>query len=55
MILFDNVVEVFDLADFYRSTMFLIVALDGGFIGLTAVNGDCGGDPVSTDRLRQKA
>jgi site-specific DNA recombinase len=52
---FDNVVEVFDLADFYRSTMFLIVAFDGSFIGLTAVNGDCGGDPVSTDRLRQKA
>jgi hypothetical protein len=33
----------------------LVVALDSGFIGLTAINGDDLGDPVSTDRLRQKA
>jgi hypothetical protein len=54
MILFDDVVEVFDLADFYRCTMFLVVTLDSGFIGVTPVNGDRLGDPIPADRLIEK-
>jgi hypothetical protein len=54
MILFDDVVEIFDLADFYRSTMFLVVTLDGGFIGVTPVNRDRLRDPVPADRLLEK-
>jgi hypothetical protein len=32
MIRFDEVVEICDVADFYRRTMFLVVTLDGGFM-----------------------
>ncbi len=35
--------------------MFLVVALDRGFIGVAAVNGDRLGEPVAADRLLQKA
>ena len=34
MVLFHDVVEVFDLADRNRGPMLLVVALDGGFIGV---------------------
>jgi hypothetical protein len=32
----------------------LVVALDGGFVGLTAIKRDRLRDPVTADRLRQK-
>ena len=35
--------------------MFLVVALDGGFIGVTAVDGNRLGDPVAADGFLQKA
>ena len=34
--------------------MLLVVTLDGGFIGVTAVNGDRLGEPVPANRLFQK-
>jgi hypothetical protein len=54
MILFDHITQVFDLMDDDVGTVGLVVAGDGGFIGLTAVNGDDFGHPVTADRLRQK-
>lgn len=54
MILFDDVVEIFDLADFYHRTMFLVVTLDGGFIGVAPVNGDRLRDPVPANGLLEK-
>jgi hypothetical protein len=54
MILFDDGVEVFDLAEFYRRTMFLVVTLDSGFIGVTPVNRDRLGDPIPAARLLEK-
>jgi hypothetical protein len=45
MLLFDDVVEVFDPADRDCSIIFLAVALDGGFIGVTPVNRDLSGTP----------
>ena len=54
MILFDDVVEVFDLAARDRGAMLLVVALDGGFIGVTAVNRDRLGESVPADGLREK-
>src|SRR5215217_4514998 len=55
MILFDNVIEIFDPADFDRGAMFLIVALDRRFIGRTPVDGDLFWHAVATDHLGQKA
>ena len=54
MVLFHDVVEVFDLADRDRGPMRLIVTLDGGFIGVTAVNRNRLGDAIPADRLREK-
>ena len=54
MILFNNVIEGLDLADRDRSAIFLVVALDSGFIGVTPINGDCLRDPVAADRLLEK-
>src|SRR5438874_13536510 len=55
MILFDNVVEILDLADFDRGTVLGIVALDRRFVGCTAINRDLLGDTVTPNRLFQKA
>src|SRR5947208_11278692 len=55
MILFDNVVEILDLADFDRGALLGIVALDGGFIGRTPVDGDLLRHAVAADRFREKA
>ena len=54
MILLDDVVEILDLADFNRRAVLLVVALDGGFIGLTAINRDLLRDAMTADRLGQK-
>ena len=39
MILLYNIVEVFHLPDADMGAVCLVVALDGGFIGVAAVNG----------------
>ena len=52
-VLFHDVVEVCDLADRDRGPMRLVVALDGGFIGVTAVNRDRLGDAMAADGLRE--
>jgi hypothetical protein len=54
VVLFHDVVEVFDLADRDRGPMLLIVTLDGGFIGVTAVNRDRLGDTMPADGLLEK-
>jgi hypothetical protein len=35
--------------------MLLVVALDSGFIGVTTINDDRLGEPVTADRSREKA
>src|SRR6266704_5249653 len=55
MILFHNVVEILDLADFDRGVVCLIVALDGGCIGRTPVDGDLLWHAMAADRLGQKS
>jgi hypothetical protein len=54
MVLCDNIMKVFDLADRDGSAMLMVVTLDGGFIGVTAVNRDRLGDTVAADRLLQE-
>jgi hypothetical protein len=54
MVLFHNIIKVFYLADRDGRAILLIVTLDGGFIGLTAVNRDRLGDTVAADRLLEK-
>jgi hypothetical protein len=39
MILFDHIIQILHLADNDVGAVYLVVALDGGFIGVTAVNG----------------
>ena len=55
MILLHNVVEILDLADFDGGAMLGIVALDGGCIGRTPVDGDLLRHAVAADRLGQEA
>src|SRR5262249_28580860 len=52
---FHHVVEILHLADGNCRAMFLIVALDRGFIGRTPVDGDLLRHAVAADRLRQEA
>ncbi len=54
MVLFHDIIEVSDLADRDCGAMLLVVALDGGFIGVTAVNGDGLRNPIAADRLLEK-
>jgi hypothetical protein len=55
MILFDAVVAIFALADFYRRPRCRVVTLEGGFMGLTPVNRARLRDPVPADRLLEKS
>ena len=55
MVLFDDVVEVFDLTDLNACLMFGIVAVDGRSVSTALVNRDLLGLAVLTDRARQKA
>jgi len=55
MILLDDVVEILDLADFDRSAVIVIVALDGRGIGVAAIDGDLVRDAVATNGLVQEA
>ena len=52
---FDNVIQIFHLADDDGGAVLLIVAFDGGFIGVTAVDGNLLGNPVAADSFLQKA
>src|SRR5262249_38552497 len=54
MILLHDIVEVFHLTDDDVGAVCLIVALDGGFIGVTAVDGDRLGETVAADGFFQK-
>jgi hypothetical protein len=55
MILLHNVVEICNLADFNRGAVIVIIALDGGGIGVATIDGDLFGDAVATNRLVQEA
>jgi hypothetical protein len=54
MVLLDNIIQIFHLTDDDGGPMRLVVALDGGFIGVTAVNGDLLRDAATAERLCQK-
>src|SRR5262245_11996388 len=54
VVLFHHIIQVFHLPDDDVGPVLLVVALDGGFIGVTAVNRDRLRDPVAADRLGQK-
>src|SRR5215813_14093412 len=54
MIMFDNIMEVFHLADDDQCNMLYIVTADGRSICLTAINRDLLRHPVPPDRLFEK-
>src|SRR5262252_8550723 len=54
MVLFDNIIQIFHLPDGDVRAMLFVIAFDGGFIGVTAVNSERLRDPVPADRLLQK-
>jgi hypothetical protein len=54
MVLLHDIIEIFHLPDADGGAVCLVVAFDGGFIGVTAVNRDRFGEPVAADRLLQK-
>src|SRR5215813_6117804 len=54
MVLFHNIIQIFHLPDGDGRAVLFVIAFDGGFIGVTAVNGDRLRDPVPADRLLQK-
>jgi hypothetical protein len=55
MILLDNIIKVFDLADDDRRAVLSIVGTDGRRIGFTAIDRDLLRHAVPPDRLFQKA
>jgi len=52
---FHNIVEILNLADGDRGAVLFIVALDGRFIGRTAVDGDLLGHAMATNSLGEEA
>jgi hypothetical protein len=54
MILLHHIIQILHLKDNNGGAMRRVVALDGGFMGLTAINRNRLGDTVSTDRFGQK-
>jgi hypothetical protein len=50
MVLLDDIVEIFHLADHDGGTVFLVVATDGRRIGLTAVDSDLCRHAMPADR-----
>src|SRR5262245_55267819 len=54
MVLLYDIVEVFHLPEADRGAVYLIVAFDGGFIGVTAVDGHLFGETVAADSFLQK-
>jgi hypothetical protein len=55
MVLFDDIIEIFHLADDDRGPVLRIIASDGSRIGLAAIDGDLLGHPMTTDGLGQEA
>ena len=55
MILFDDVIQIFDLTDFDVSLMFSIVAFDRRRVGAALVDRDLLRRAMLADRLAQKA
>src|SRR5262249_6862111 len=54
MVLFHDIIQIFHLPDGDGRAVRFVIAFDGGFIGVTAVNGDRLRDSVAADRLLQK-
>ena len=54
MVLFHHIIQILDLPDDDVGAVGLIVALNGGCIGLTAIDGDLLGYAVAANRLLQK-
>lgn len=54
MILLDNVVEIFDTADFDLCVMLRIVAFDRRCVGAAPVDGDLLWCPMLTDRFAKE-
>ena len=55
MILFDNVVEIFDFTDGDSRAVLRIIALDGRFIGRAPIAGDLLGHAMATNGLGEEA
>ena len=55
MVLLHQIIQILDLPADDLGAVYLVVAFDGGVIGLAAIDGNRLGDAVSTDGLRQKA
>ena len=53
MILFDNVIAIFHLADHDIGVVCLVISPDGGGIGLTAIDRDRLGHPVAVNPDRE--
>jgi site-specific DNA recombinase len=51
---FHDIIQIFHLMDGDVRAVLCVIALDGGFIGLTAVNGDRLREPVPADRFLEK-
>src|SRR5712691_3939808 len=55
MVLLHDVIEILGLADDDRGAVFLVVALDGRFVGRTPIDGDfLGHSTMTTNRFGQK-
>jgi hypothetical protein len=54
MVLCHQVMEIRDVADFNRGAVCLVITRDGGFMGVTAVNGHLLRHTVAANRLLQK-
>ena len=53
MILLHDIIQIFHLSDGDVRAVLFVIALDGGFIGITAINGDRLGEPIAANRLLQ--
>ena len=54
MALFHDIIQIFHLPDGDVRAVLFVVALDGGFIGVTAVNRDRLGDAIAADGLLEE-
>ena len=54
MVLFHDIIQIFHLTDSDVRAMCFVIALDGGCIGVTAVNGDGLRQPVTADGFLQE-
>jgi len=49
MVLFHDIIQILHLTDSDVRAVLFVIALDGGFIGVTAINGDGLRQPVAAD------